>query len=352
MAEGKNSFVLYADYIGTFEELTDDEAGKLIKHLFRYVNDENPVTDDKLIKIAFEPIKQQLKRDLQKWAEKKTGFSDAGKESGKVRRLAAPQVYVLRFYNSEEEFIKVGITDLSVGRRYSSSGDGGSKLGYKFDILHQYFPKENESLTEIESMIAVKFKEHSYCPMKKFGGHMECYNISVANEIIFCLTELNDVQRCSTKRTVTVNDTVDVTVTDTVTNKKRAKALVAEETATGPTKADYEKIVEEITGKDMNTVVSALKDFIKLKPNFIEPYIDYWNLAARGTNMPQVKQSTESRSKQLKVRLKEEAFDFIEIIRLVRVSNKLKNESSWFSFDWIFINDKNYVKILEGNYQS
>jgi hypothetical protein len=69
MAENKKSFLLYVDQIGLFEELPDDKAGQLIKHIFRYVNDKNPETDDLIIKIAFEPIKRQLKRDLEKYEQ-------------------------------------------------------------------------------------------------------------------------------------------------------------------------------------------------------------------------------------------------------------------------------------------
>jgi len=71
MADNKKSVILYCDVIHTFEVLEDDEAGRLIKHYLRYVNDLNPVAPDKLTQIAFEPIKQQLKRDLIKWEDKK-----------------------------------------------------------------------------------------------------------------------------------------------------------------------------------------------------------------------------------------------------------------------------------------
>jgi len=67
MAENKKSFQLYTEWIETFSELTDAKAGKLIKHIFDYVNDKNPETDDEIIKLLFIPIKQQLKRDLKKW---------------------------------------------------------------------------------------------------------------------------------------------------------------------------------------------------------------------------------------------------------------------------------------------
>jgi len=67
MAKDKKSFLLYCDIKHTVNELTDEQAGKLFKHILAYVNDENPQTDDILTKIAFEPIKQSLKRDLQKY---------------------------------------------------------------------------------------------------------------------------------------------------------------------------------------------------------------------------------------------------------------------------------------------
>lgn len=69
MAEGKKSFILYSDIQHTVKKLTDEKAGQLFKHLLAYVNDEHPTTDDIVIEIAFEPIKQSLKRDLVKYEE-------------------------------------------------------------------------------------------------------------------------------------------------------------------------------------------------------------------------------------------------------------------------------------------
>jgi ribosomal protein S25 len=70
MAENKKSFTAYCDWNTTFNSLPDDKAGQLIKHLFAYVNDENPETDDLLINAVFANIKATLKRDLKKWEEK------------------------------------------------------------------------------------------------------------------------------------------------------------------------------------------------------------------------------------------------------------------------------------------
>lgn len=79
MAENKKGFILYADQKELFTQLTDELAGKLIKHIFRYVNDEDPISDDIIINIAFTPIKQHLKRDLDKFNETKERRSKAGK---------------------------------------------------------------------------------------------------------------------------------------------------------------------------------------------------------------------------------------------------------------------------------
>jgi hypothetical protein len=84
--QGKKSFVLYTDQREVFDELSDQDAGKLIKHIFAYVNDEDPVTEDKLLKVAFLPIKTQLKRDLKSWEAKQDQRREAGKKSAESRQ--------------------------------------------------------------------------------------------------------------------------------------------------------------------------------------------------------------------------------------------------------------------------
>ena len=82
MAEGKKSFLLYTDLIHVVEKLSDEQAGKLMKHLLRYVNDQDPVMDDFLLDIVFEPIKQTLKRQLKEWEEVRKKRIESGKIGG------------------------------------------------------------------------------------------------------------------------------------------------------------------------------------------------------------------------------------------------------------------------------
>jgi hypothetical protein len=87
MATGKKSFIAYADWKNTFDELDNENAGALIKHIFAYVNDESPISDSVLIRAIFANIKATLKRDLDKWDTQLIQRSEAGKKSAELRAL-------------------------------------------------------------------------------------------------------------------------------------------------------------------------------------------------------------------------------------------------------------------------
>lgn len=87
------SFVLYNDLIHTVKRLPEDKAGKLFLKILSCVNDEDIIDDDIVVDIAFEPIKQQLFRDLQKWKsvreKRRIAGSKGGKKSGISRNSEA-----------------------------------------------------------------------------------------------------------------------------------------------------------------------------------------------------------------------------------------------------------------------
>jgi len=92
MAKDKKSFILYTDQSGVFNQLPDEIAGKLIKHIFAYVNDENPISEDLIINIAFEPIKQSLKRDLKRYEEYVDKQSVNGAKGGRPKKATETQI--------------------------------------------------------------------------------------------------------------------------------------------------------------------------------------------------------------------------------------------------------------------
>lgn len=94
MAEDKKAFILYADLVSVVRKLilkdrkdNTNYSGELFYHILMYVNDEDPIPIEYIIDITFEPIKLQLKRDLEKYLKTKEGYSKAGRASAEARRL-------------------------------------------------------------------------------------------------------------------------------------------------------------------------------------------------------------------------------------------------------------------------
>lgn len=118
MAENKKSFIAYVDWKETFDALPDEKAGQLVKHLFAYVNDENPETDDVLIKAVFANIKHQLKRDLKKWESLSAQRAEIGRlggiKSGEARQSKTKQMKQMvksRSKTKQNEHDNVNVND-------------------------------------------------------------------------------------------------------------------------------------------------------------------------------------------------------------------------------------------------
>lgn len=89
MEKGKNSFVLYHDLIHVVEKLIQKDradgtnnAGELFFHIIQYVNGDYEEPANFIVEMAFEPIKQQLNRDFDKWERIRQERSEAGKKGG------------------------------------------------------------------------------------------------------------------------------------------------------------------------------------------------------------------------------------------------------------------------------
>lgn len=117
MAENKKSIVVYADWIHKFEELTDEEAGKLIKHFFRYVNDLNPEAPDRTTKLLFIDIENSLKRDLKKWEKRAERSRENGSLGGRPPKDKNPkepeetQQVILKPKKPDSVSVSVSVSD-------------------------------------------------------------------------------------------------------------------------------------------------------------------------------------------------------------------------------------------------
>jgi hypothetical protein len=113
-------------------------------------------------------------------------------------------------------------------------------------------------------------------------------------------------------------------------------------TPIGDVRPDYSKVEK---------TKAAVYDYIKTnKPTNVEPYKDLWNLFASETGLSPIKKINTTRQKKWNIRIKEESFDFVGVLRLAKDSEFIRS-GSWFGFDWVIENDSNYLKVLEGNYR-
>jgi hypothetical protein len=149
MAKDKKGFILYADQKELFEQLPDEKAGQLIKFIMKYVNDENPSTDDLIINLAFTPIKQQLKRDLQKFEQTKVNRSIAGKAGADKRwqniandskRISS----IAKMAVNDNDNVNVNVNDkviLSIAERKMNFANQLAiyKKDYSKDILNEFY---------------------------------------------------------------------------------------------------------------------------------------------------------------------------------------------------------------------
>lgn len=87
-------------------------------------------------------------------------------------RNGNPTLYVLRCFNDEESFIKVGITGKGIESRYR----GQQAMPYQYEVLNEYNGTPDE-VWNFEKLLGRLFrKDFGYRPKIRFKGSMyECY---------------------------------------------------------------------------------------------------------------------------------------------------------------------------------
>jgi hypothetical protein len=162
MAKDKTSFVLYSDSKSIIDLLSNEQAGLLLKTLFAYVNDENPIVDDS-IKLVFEMVKLQLKRDLKKWERTKEGRSIAGKASAEARKLL-----------KESQQISTNLTNVDFVQQTSTNPTVSVSVSDSVNVNDIYY----KELLISESWIEINAKNNRSTPdkvkqyLKRFNNNL------------------------------------------------------------------------------------------------------------------------------------------------------------------------------------
>lgn len=179
MAEDKKAFMLYTDMIHVFESLKDNEAGRLIKHIMRYVNDQKPTGEDKITKIAFEPIKQQLKRDLVKYEKEKVNKSNSG-TIGNLKRWH-PDLYQM-FVSGQKRLEELQIIAISRKVSHSDKTVAGFAVNDNVnDNVNDIVKKEQNDL--LENSIFATSKYFNISEINNFATHKRiCEGLSLIDK--------------------------------------------------------------------------------------------------------------------------------------------------------------------------
>ncbi|NTY98688.1 hypothetical protein FCH30_15965 [Acinetobacter radioresistens] len=80
-------------------------------------------------------------------------------------------IYVIRCYDDQEEFYKIGITTKSLDVRFPDR----SGLPYDYDVLSLQ-NGDRKKLYKFEAMILRLLKKYRYTPKKPFRGRTECFS--------------------------------------------------------------------------------------------------------------------------------------------------------------------------------
>jgi len=88
-------------------------------------------------------------------------------------------LYICKFFNDFESFIKIGITTTSIKKRYS--GKKYNSLGY--EIIEEIKIQDKNTIWLLEEQLKSILKDKKYTPLIKFEGYSECYKIENFKEI-------------------------------------------------------------------------------------------------------------------------------------------------------------------------
>lgn len=102
-----------------------------------------------------------------------TGWSRSEwiKTSAKSKKFDCFKVYIIKCWNDEEEFYKIGRTFLKVKQRFNSK----LAMPYNYEIV-KVFEGNSGYIFNLECRLKNNNKSNKYLPTLKFSGMKECFN--------------------------------------------------------------------------------------------------------------------------------------------------------------------------------
>jgi len=85
------------------------------------------------------------------------------------------KVYIVRLFNDDEDFIKIGRTFTKTSKRFYD-------IPYNFEVIKNWVFYNADQAFDVENEIKRKYKKYRYKPLKKFDGSCECYTKTIVTE--------------------------------------------------------------------------------------------------------------------------------------------------------------------------
>lgn len=82
------------------------------------------------------------------------------------------KVYIIKCWNDDEEFYKIGRTFVTIENRFL----GKRAMPYNYELIKIFEEEDSKIVCQIEKDLKSKNKEFKYTPKIDFGGMYECFN--------------------------------------------------------------------------------------------------------------------------------------------------------------------------------
>lgn len=196
---------------------------------------------------------------------------------------------------------------------------------------------------DLERFIAVRnFSTHQHVMRPSFHGFISPKKFSK-------YLNLSTIPQTFDEYSMNTHLLLNVVSSKSNSNSRRVSSkedTLGNGTVTGEKKNSLKNQYDLLEKKDKVEIINFVT---KNKPDFIDPYFDLWNIFAAERKLPKLLQVTQARKRLLSVRIREERFNFLEILSKAAKSDFIL-KSNFFCFDWIIHSEANYLKVIEGNY--
>lgn len=168
IAEAKEIHGDNCDYTDTIYKGSDNKLRvKCNKHnIFFDILPSNHLTGTRCRKCFSENQSELFKGKEGTGGYTRTGY--ANQANGREAR-----VYLIRCFNENEEFYKIGKTFLELNSRFTKGN-----LCYNYEEVHSIYG-EASLIYDLENEMHRKYKEFKYKPENWFAGHTECYLLAL-----------------------------------------------------------------------------------------------------------------------------------------------------------------------------